>query len=53
MTSEAVVLEIIETARQTLVYLLPVIGTIAGINYVVSWIMYLTVEQGNRVFGRR
>lgn len=50
MASSELVAEILVFAGQSFVYMLPVIGTLAGINFVVSWVMSLTMGMGKRTF---
>jgi len=43
---------IIATTAEAVTYMLPVIGVMTGITFIVSWVMSLTVGLGRRVFGR-
>lgn len=50
MASADVVAQIITMTRDFLAYMLPVIATLAGIGFIISWLMYITVGMGRRVF---
>lgn len=50
MANTDLVVMILETASSFFVYMLPVIGILAGLNFVVSWVMSLTMGMGKRTF---
>jgi len=50
MANEDVVNLVVAAAADMFQYMLPIIGVLAGITFMVSWLMYLTVGLGNRVF---
>ena len=50
MASEEVVLQIIDLTANFLTYMLPVIGILAGINFIVTWLMSITMGLGRRTF---
>ena len=50
MASSDVVVLIIEFTLSALTYLLPVIAILAGINFIVTWLMSLTMGLGKRTF---
>jgi hypothetical protein len=50
MASADVVSQILEFAGTSFVYLLPVIGILAGINFIFTWVMSLTMGLGRRTF---
>jgi type III secretory pathway component EscS len=50
MASADVVQTIISLVTDTLTYMLPVIAVLAGINFVITWIMSITFGFGRRTF---
>lgn len=50
MASEEIVVKIIEMTSTMLVYMLPVIAILAGINFIVTWLMSITMGLGKRTF---
>jgi len=41
---------LIATISEMMVYLLPILGILAGVNLVLTWLMSLTVGLGRRTF---
>jgi len=50
MASSEVLNLIIGYAGEAFVYLLPIIAFLAGLNFIVTWIMSLTMGLGKRTF---
>lgn len=50
MASTEIVDIIIQLTQEMLVYMLPVIGILAGINFIITWLMSLTLGLGRRTF---
>jgi len=51
MASADVINVLIATFEDAFIYLLPIIGVLAGINFLVTWIMSITMGLGKRTFG--
>ena len=50
MASSDIVTMIVGFAGEAFVYMLPIIAVLAGINFIVTWIMSLTMGLGKRTF---
>lgn len=50
MASADVVTQIIAIVKDSLTYMLPIIGILAGINFVLTWFMAVTMGMGRRTF---
>lgn len=50
MAPAEVVTQIIDMTKDFLTYMLPIIGILAGINFMVSWFMSVTMGLGRRTF---
>lgn len=50
MASEELVTLIIELTANMMEYMLPVIAVLSGITFIVSFLMYVTLGLGRRVF---
>lgn len=50
MANTEVINLILETTADMLQYMLPIIGILSGIIFIVSFLLYLTVGLGRRVF---
>jgi len=50
MATETLVTLLMDTASTFFVYMLPVIGAFAGINFIFSWVMFLTFGVGRKTF---
>jgi len=42
---------LITTFNDAFTYLLPIIGFMAGVNFLVTWLMSITMGLGKRTFG--
>lgn len=50
MASADVIAQIITMTKDFLTYMLPVIGVMAGIIFVITWLMSITIGLGRRTF---
>jgi len=50
MANEDVVDLVITTVRSMIEYTLPIIGVLAGVTFVLSWLMYILFGLGRRIF---
>lgn len=50
MASADLVNLLLETAATFFQYMLPVIGAFAGINFIFTWLMFLTFGVGRKTF---
>lgn len=50
MTSPEVIETIIDLVKNMLLYLLPVIALLSGLNYIFGFLLHVTLGQGRRVF---
>lgn len=50
MANSAVVDLIVSTVTDAMTYMLPIIALLAGINFIVSWFMSVTMGLGRRTF---
>jgi len=50
MASEDIVNLVVTCATDTFTYMLPLIGFMAGLSFIVHWLMYITVGIGGKVF---
>lgn len=50
MANTDVINLIIDTTSQYFVYMLPIIGFLSGITFMVSWLMSVTLGMGRRTF---
>lgn len=50
MASSDVVNLIVSVATDSMTYMLPIIAVLAGINFIVSWLMSVTMGLGRRTF---
>ncbi len=50
MANTEVVNQIISMTTDFLTYMLPVIAVLAGINFIVTWFMSITMGLGRRTF---
>jgi len=50
MASSEIITTIIELVRDMLLYLLPVIALLAGLNYIFGFLLHVTLGQGRRIF---
>lgn len=50
MTNTEVVTQLVTIFGEFITFMLPIIGLMAGLAFVVTWLMYITVGIGRRVF---
>lgn len=50
MTNTEVVSQLVTIFGEFITFMLPIIGLMAGLSFIVTWLMYLTVGIGRRVF---
>jgi hypothetical protein len=50
MASADVVTQIINLVQDFLTYMLPIIAVLAGINFLITWLMSVTMGLGRRTF---
>jgi hypothetical protein len=50
MASADVVTQIINMVQDFLTYMLPIIAVLAGINFLITWLMSVTMGLGRRTF---
>ncbi len=50
MANTEIITLIPETTAECLTYMIPIIGILAGINFIVSWLMSVTMGMGKRTF---
>jgi hypothetical protein len=50
MASSEVVDQIISLTADFLTYMMPIIGVLAGITFITSWFMSVTIGMGRRTF---
>lgn len=50
MANSEIINLIVQTTADSLVYMLPIIGIMAGINFIASFLLYVTLGLGKRTF---
>jgi hypothetical protein len=50
MANTEVITTILDLVKDMLTYMLPVIGVLAGIKFMISWLMSVTLGMGRQTF---